>query len=83
VNGRKVNVPSYACKVNDVIEIKNNSVSRQMATKNLESSTSRAVPDWVSLNKDGFKGTSCAFRRATISSRSPTSRRLSNFIPAN
>ena len=57
VNGRKVNVPSYACKVNDAIEVKNTSVSRQMATKGLESSTSRPVPDWVSLNKDAFKGT--------------------------
>ena len=57
VNGRKVNVPSYACRVNDVIEIKNTSVSRQMATKGLESSTSRTIPDWVSLNKDAFKGT--------------------------
>jgi len=57
VNGRKVNVPSYACKVNDVIEVKNTSVSRQMATKGLEASTSRAIPDWVSLNKDAFKGT--------------------------
>ena len=28
-----------------------------MATKNLEISTSRAVPDWLSLNKDAFKGT--------------------------
>jgi len=57
VNGRKVNVPSYACRVNDIVEVKNTSVSRQMATKGLESSTSRPVPDWVSLNKDGFKGT--------------------------
>jgi len=57
VNGRKVSIPSYACKVNDVIEVKETSVSRQMATRGLESSTSRAVPDWVSLNKDGFKGT--------------------------
>jgi small subunit ribosomal protein S4 len=56
VNGRKVNVPSFACKVNDVIEVKNTSVSRQMATKGMESSTSRSVPDWVSLNKDAFKG---------------------------
>ena len=56
VNGRKVNVPSYACRVNDVIEIKNTSVSRQMATKGLELSTSRSIPDWVSLNKDAFKG---------------------------
>jgi small subunit ribosomal protein S4 len=56
VNGRKVNVPSYALKVNEVITVKNNNVSRQLATKNLETSTSRAVPDWMSLNKEEFKG---------------------------
>ncbi len=57
VNGRKVNVPSYALKVNNVIEVKNSNVSRQLATKNLEIATSRAVPDWLSLNKEEFKGT--------------------------
>ena len=57
VNGRKVNVPSYSLKVNDVITVKNNNVSRQLATKNLEISTSRAVPDWMTLNKEEFKGT--------------------------
>ena len=56
VNGRKVNIPSYALKVNDVIEIKDSNVSRQMATKSLESSTSRMVPDWLSLDKTAFKG---------------------------
>jgi small subunit ribosomal protein S4 len=56
VNGRKVNVPSYALKVNEVITVKNNNVSRQLATKNLETSTSRSVPDWMSLNKEEFKG---------------------------
>lgn len=57
VNARKVNVPSYGLKVNDVIEVKASSVSRQMGTRNLEASTSRSVPDWLSLNKDAFKGT--------------------------
>lgn len=57
VNGRKVNIPSYAVKVNDVIEIKDSNVSKQMATRNLELSTSRAVPDWLSVNKESFKGT--------------------------
>jgi small subunit ribosomal protein S4 len=57
VNGRNVNVPSYSLKVNDVIEVKNSNVSRQLATKNLEMATSRVVPDWVSLNKEEFKGT--------------------------
>ena len=57
VNGRKVNVPSYALKVNDVIEVRDHNVTRQLATKNLELSTSKVVPDWLSLNKDAFKGT--------------------------
>lgn len=56
VNGRKVSVPSYAVRVNDVIEIKDASVSRQLAIRNLELSTSRAVPVWLSLNKDAFRG---------------------------
>ncbi|HZQ47280.1 MAG TPA: 30S ribosomal protein S4 [Verrucomicrobiae bacterium] len=56
VNGRKVNIPSYALKVNDVVEIKDSNVSRQLATKNMEMSTSRAVPDWLSLNKEALKG---------------------------
>jgi len=56
VNGRKVSIPSYALKVNDVIVVKDNTVSRQMATKALELSTSRSIPDWVSLAKDEFKG---------------------------
>ena len=57
VNGRKVNVASCALKVNDAIEVKDSNVSRQMAAKNLEIATSRVVPDWLSLNKEAFKGT--------------------------
>jgi small subunit ribosomal protein S4 len=56
VNGRKVNIPSFALKVNDLVLVKDNNVSRQLATKNLESSTSRAVPDWLALTKDEYKG---------------------------
>jgi small subunit ribosomal protein S4 len=56
VNGRKVNVPSFALKVNNVVEVKNNNVSRQLATKNLEMATSRSVPDWLILQKEEFKG---------------------------
>jgi small subunit ribosomal protein S4 len=57
VNGRKVNISSYALKVNDVIEVKDSNVSRQLATKSLEISTSRVIPDWLSLDKNTFKGT--------------------------
>jgi small subunit ribosomal protein S4 len=57
VNGRKVDVPSFGLKVNDAIVVKSSNVSRQLATKNLEIATSRAVPDWLSLSKEEFKGT--------------------------
>src|SRR5215468_1006869 len=57
VNGKKVSIPSYALKVNDVVGVKDSNVARQMATKGLEISTSRAVPDWLALEKDSFKGT--------------------------
>jgi small subunit ribosomal protein S4 len=56
VNGRKAAIASFALKVNDVIVVKNHNVSRQLATKNLEVSASRAVPDWLSLDKEAFKG---------------------------
>lgn len=56
VNGRKAAIASHALKVNDVVSVKNHNVSKQLATKGLESSTSRAVPDWLSLNKEELKG---------------------------
>ncbi len=56
VNGRKVSIPSYALRVNDIIEVKGSNVARQLASKNLESATSRVVPDWISLNKEALKG---------------------------
>jgi small subunit ribosomal protein S4 len=56
VNGHKLSIPSYHCKVGDVIEIKASGGSRQVASRYLESSTSRAVPEWLSLNRDAFRG---------------------------
>ncbi|PYJ00564.1 MAG: 30S ribosomal protein S4 [Verrucomicrobia bacterium] len=56
VNGRKVSISSYSLRFNDTVEVRDNSRSRQMATKNLDSATSRAVPDWLSLSRDAFKG---------------------------
>ena len=57
VNGRKVTIPSFALKVGDVIEVRDANISRQLASKSLEMSTNRVVPDWMSLNKDGLRGT--------------------------
>jgi small subunit ribosomal protein S4 len=43
--------------VNDVIEVKDTNASKQMATRSLESSTSRVVPDWLMLDRAALKGT--------------------------
>ena len=56
VNGQRVRTPSYACRVDHVIDIKDSNKSRLLATRNLEISTSRAVPDWLVLNKDAMRG---------------------------
>jgi len=57
VNGRKVDVPSFAVRVNDVIEIKDHAKSKQIAMKNIEGSTARTVPDWISVDRAHLKFT--------------------------
>ena len=56
VNGRKVDIASYAVQPGDEIEIKNTPTSRQIATRNLEENRARNVPGWLSLNAEAFKG---------------------------
>lgn len=55
VNGRKVSIPSFAVKVGDVIEVRDHAKSKAIAQKNLEGSTARVVPDWVSLDREHLK----------------------------
>jgi small subunit ribosomal protein S4 len=57
VNGRKVNISSYAVKAGDIVSIKDNARSRSLAARSLELTQISPVPDWLSLDKDNFKGT--------------------------
>jgi small subunit ribosomal protein S4 len=57
VNGRKVNVPSYVVKVGDVIDIRDHTKSKTAARKNVEGSTARVVPDWISVDREVLKAT--------------------------
>ena len=56
VNGSRVSTPSYVIKEGDKVGVKNTDKSRHLADKNLEYSTSRNVPDWLSLDKDAYQG---------------------------
>lgn len=58
LNGKKVDIPSYRVKPNDVLEIAEGRKKEQKIVDNLKASESRhAVPEWLRLDKDNFKGT--------------------------
>jgi small subunit ribosomal protein S4 len=57
VNGRKVDVASFAVKVGDVIEVKDHAKSKTSAQKTLEGSTARVVPDWIKVDRENLKST--------------------------
>lgn len=56
INGKKVNIPSYIIKTGDVIELKEKSRTVQAITDSLDTVVRRGVPQWLELEKDGFKG---------------------------
>ena len=57
VNGKRACTPSIALQEGDTVEIKTVEKSRHLADKNLEYSTSRVVPEWLTLDKASYKGT--------------------------
>ncbi len=56
VNGRTVNISSYNVKAGDEIMIKDKPKSRQLAARNLELTQIVPVPDWMTVDRDNFKG---------------------------
>ena len=57
VNGRTINIPSYSVKPGDVVEIREKARSSQHIKDVLEYTADRAVPAWLSAERDSFKGT--------------------------
>jgi small subunit ribosomal protein S4 len=57
VNGRKVNIPSFRLKMGDKVELKDRSKKVVRINEALETVDRRGVPQWLELDKGGFKGT--------------------------
>jgi small subunit ribosomal protein S4 len=57
VNGKKTDIPSFMVKEGDEIEVRERTSSRQLATRCMEESQARTVPEWLSLNADALKAT--------------------------
>jgi small subunit ribosomal protein S4 len=56
VNGRKVNIPSYLVRANDVVEIREGSRKIARIVDSMGAVERRGVPDWLELVKDAFQG---------------------------
>ena len=52
VNGRKVNIPSYICKVGDVVKVRDSKKENKAIVMNLENNKLKAAPEWMELSKD-------------------------------
>jgi len=57
VNGKKVNIPSYLVRQNDIVEVKESSRKITRVVDSLGAVDRRGVPQWLELDKDNFKGT--------------------------
>jgi small subunit ribosomal protein S4 len=56
VNGRKVNIPSYTVRKDDIIELKEKSRKVLPILDSLETVARRGIPGWLELDKETFKG---------------------------
>lgn len=57
VNGRKVNIPSYLVRANDVVEVRLKSRAMTRISEALGVVERRGVPSWISLEAEAFKAT--------------------------
>ena len=57
VNSKKTNISSFIVKEGDEIEVRERTSSRQLATRCMEESQARTVPEWLTLNADALKAT--------------------------
>ncbi len=56
VNGRKVNIPSYTVRKDDVVELREKSRKVLPILDSLETVARRGIPGWLELDKGNFRG---------------------------
>jgi small subunit ribosomal protein S4 len=56
INDKKVNIPSFRVKAGDSVIIKETGTSRKFVGVNMEVTSGRPIPEWMSIDKEHFKG---------------------------
>ena len=54
VNGRKVNIPSFICKVGDVIKVRDAKKDNKTVASVLEANKLKAIPAWMEFDKENL-----------------------------
>ncbi len=57
VNGRRVNIPSYQVKPNNIIEIATSAREQLRIKASLEAAGQRGIPEWLDVDVKAMKGT--------------------------
>jgi small subunit ribosomal protein S4 len=57
VNGKRVDIPSFAVKAGDVIEVAESSKKNPYVVGAMEAAKSRVIPEWLSLDQGAVRGT--------------------------
>ncbi len=56
VDGKKINIPSYQVKVEQVISVRENSRKNEFIRSSVETARGRGVPEWLELDPENFTG---------------------------
>ena len=56
VNGKKVTIPSFQCLPNDLVEVRDKTVSKKLANNFLEKLGYNTLPDYLEFEKESLKG---------------------------
>ncbi|MFQ5354153.1 MAG: 30S ribosomal protein S4 [Thermodesulfobacteriota bacterium] len=56
VNGRKVNIPSYILRADDIVELSDKKKTNLKLEENFKTMERRGLPEWLSLDKELKKG---------------------------
>ncbi len=61
VNGKKMDIPSYAVKIGDVIQVREKSRKVRIISDAIETVVRRGIPAWLEVEKEDYKGTVKAY----------------------
>ncbi len=56
VNGKKINIPSYAVRAGDLVSVRERSRQIGRVLTAMEAAQRRGIPDWAEVDRDAFTG---------------------------